>query len=174
MSMSDDDEEPGTTGIAVFDDLRKPEQLALLAQVTRGVHDEGEPCPDLTALSEGTVAAVFAQLSYLMGIEIENEAEFMGPSTPSADRAPSPRHLVLAAVREANPDRALPSPDSHDMSEWAAQIDSLLDRIVEDRDYLAGSLFLDADPSQSRSLKALLGIPHDYLRTDNASLSSEG
>jgi hypothetical protein len=163
VEMSDDNDEPETTGIAVFDNLRKPERLALLAQVARGLYDEGELCPDLTAVIEGTIAAVFAQLRYLIGIEIEDEAECMGHSSPSADRAPSPRRLVLAAVREANPDRELPSPDSDDMSEWGALLDSLLDRILEDRDYLAGSLFLDADPSWSPSLKAVLGIPHDYF-----------
>jgi len=57
LEMSDDDEEPQTTGIAVFDNLRKRERLVLLAQVARGLRDEGEPCPDLTALMEGTVAA---------------------------------------------------------------------------------------------------------------------
>src|SRR5262249_15973580 len=77
--MPDDYEEPGTAGIAVFDNLRKPERLARLAQLARGLHDEGEPCPDLTALSEGTVAAVFAQLRYLIDIEIDDEAECMGP-----------------------------------------------------------------------------------------------
>src|ERR1017187_2533771 len=117
VEMSDDDEEPGTTGVAVFDNLRKPERLALLAQVARGLHDEGEPCPDLTALMEGTVAAVFAQLRYLIVIEIETEAERVGPSSPREDRAARPRHLVLAAVREANPNRELPLAESDDVTE---------------------------------------------------------
>jgi len=173
VEMSDDDEEPGTTGVAVFDNLRKPERLALLAHVARGLHDEREPCSDLTALSEGTVAAVFAQLRYLVANEMENEAECMGSSSPSEDRGPSPRLLVLAAVREASPDRELPSPDSDNMSEWDALLDSLLDRILEDRDYLAGSLFLDADPSRSRSLKAVLGIPHGYFAAIRPDLTPE-
>src|SRR5205823_496099 len=42
-------------------------------------------------------------------------------------------------------------------------IRSLLDRILKDQDNLAGSLFLDADPSRSRNLKARLRIPHDYF-----------
>src|SRR4051812_19872002 len=95
VEMSDDDEEPRTTGVAVFDNLRKPERLALLAHVARGLHDEGEPCPDLTALSEGTVAAVFAQLRYLIAIEIETEGDCIGPSTLNEDQGTTPRHLVL-------------------------------------------------------------------------------
>jgi hypothetical protein len=70
---------------------------------------------------------------------------------------------VLAAIREADPDRELPSPGSSDLTEWSAQLDSLLDRILDDRDYLAGSRFLDANPCRSRRLKAVLGIPHDYF-----------
>jgi len=123
-------QEPGTSGVAVFDNLRKPERLALLAQVAKGLHDEDEPCPDLTALSEGTVAAVFAQLRYVIGIEIEIEAECMGRSSPSEDRAARPRHLVLAAVREANPDRELPLAESDDVTEWGELLDSLMDRIL--------------------------------------------
>ncbi len=163
VEMSDDDDEPGTTGIAVFDNLRKPERLALLAQVARGLHNEGEPCPELTVLTEGTVAAVFAQFRYVIAIEIETEADRIGPPSANEDRGATPRHLVLAAIRGTNPDRELPSPGSSDMTEWSALLDSLLDRILEDRDYLAGSLFLDTEPSRSRSLKALLGISHDYF-----------
>src|ERR1017187_276482 len=135
FEMCDDDEEPGTTGIAVFDNLRKPERLALLAQVARGLHDEGEPCPDLTALMEGTVAAVFAQLRYLIGIEIETDADRIGPSSANEDRGATPRHLVLAAIRETNPARELPLPGCRDVTEWGALLDSLLDRILDDRDY---------------------------------------
>jgi hypothetical protein len=43
------------------------------------LHDEGEPCPDPTALLEGTVATVVAQLRYLIGIEIEDEADCIAP-----------------------------------------------------------------------------------------------
>jgi hypothetical protein len=106
VEMSDD-EEPGTTGVAVFDNHRKPERLALLAQVARALHDEGEPCPDLTALMEGTVAAVFAQLRYLIGIHIEADADRIGSSSANEDRGPGtrrPRAQVLTTPR----DRRLP------------------------------------------------------------------
>jgi hypothetical protein len=66
VEMTEDDEDPGTTGVEVFDNLRKVERLPLLAQVARGLHDVCEACPDLTGLSEGTIAAVFAQLRYLV------------------------------------------------------------------------------------------------------------
>ncbi len=124
VEMSDDDEELGMTGVTVFDSLRKADRLALLAQVARGLHDEGEPCPDLTALLEGTVAAVLAQLRYLIAIEIETDADRIGPSSANEARGPTPRHLVLAAIREANPDRELPLAGSSDVTECGALLDS--------------------------------------------------
>ena len=45
--------------------LPKAERLALLALVAKGLTDKDEACPDLTALTEGTVAAIFAHILYL-------------------------------------------------------------------------------------------------------------
>jgi len=60
VEMSEEEDESGTTGIAVFDEIPKVERLALLASVAKGLTDEDKPCPDLTAVTEGTVAAIFA------------------------------------------------------------------------------------------------------------------
>jgi hypothetical protein len=160
---SGEEEEYGTTGVAVFDQLRRSDRLALLAQVARGLHDEDAPCPDVTALTEGTIAAIFAHLRYLLEVEVEAEAAESGGSTsPGEDRAQRTRHLVLAALHEVNPDRDLPLPDSDDVAEWGDQIGFLMDRILDDRDYLAVSLFLDSDPVLGRDLKHRLGIADDY------------
>jgi hypothetical protein len=74
VEASEKGEERGTTGIAVFDQLRRLERRALVAQVAKGLHDEEESCLELTALTEGMIAAVFAHLRYLIGIELEMEA----------------------------------------------------------------------------------------------------
>ena len=131
-----EEEEDGTTSVAVFDRLRKSERLALLAQVVRGLHDEDAPCPDLTALTEGTIAAVFAHLRYLIAVEVEaGTAESGGSISPGVDRPERTRHLLHAALREVDPDREqLPRPDSDDVGEWGQQLDFLMDRILEDRD----------------------------------------
>ena len=160
---SGEEEQDGTTGVAVFDRLRKSERLALLAQVARGLHDEDAPCPDLTALTEGTIAAVFAHFRHLIEVEVEAGAAENGESISAGeDRSEQTRHLVLAALREIDPDRELPRLDSGDVGAWGRQLDFLMDRILEDRDYLAGSLFFDADPDLSRVLKSRLGIADDY------------
>jgi hypothetical protein len=54
VEVSEDEDGPGTMGIAVFDELPKAERLALLASVANGLTDEDAPCPDLTALTKGT------------------------------------------------------------------------------------------------------------------------
>ena len=158
-----DDEEPGTTDVKAFDRLTRPERLALLAQVGKGLHDRREPCPDLTALNEAAVAAVFAQVRYLVAVEID--AQRSGFGTFSRDRAERPRELVLAAAREVDPERRadLPKARSTDFSEWYDVIQTMLFRILDDIDYLAADIFLDMPPSRSRSMKDMLGIPEDYF-----------
>ncbi len=163
IEASEQEEEYGTTGVAVFDRLRKSERLALLAQVARGLHDEDAPCPDLTALTEGTIAAIVAHLRYLIEVEVEAEAaQSRGSTSPGEDCTERTRHLVLAALHEVDPDRELPVPDSDDVGAWMDQLDFLMDRILDDRDYLAGSLYLDVDPVLGRDLKDRLGIADDY------------
>lgn len=56
VEAAEDEDGAGTTEFVVFDELPKAERLALLAGAAKGWTDENEPCPDLTALMEGTVA----------------------------------------------------------------------------------------------------------------------
>ena len=71
IESPEDDEGPGTTELDGFDRLTRPERLALLAQVAKGLHDRGAPCADLTAFNEAAFAAVFAQVRYLVSVEID-------------------------------------------------------------------------------------------------------
>jgi len=163
IESQEDDEEPGTTEVGGFDRLTRPERLALLAQLRKGLRDRGEPCPDLTALNEGAVAAVFAQVRYLVKVEIDAQRSGFGAFT--GDRAARPSALVLAVAREFDPGRqaSLPKPSSIDASEWYDLIRIILFRILDDVDYLAADIFVDLPPSRSRSMKATLGIPEDYF-----------
>jgi hypothetical protein len=158
-----DDEEPGLTGVKAFDRLTRPQRLAVLAQAGKGLHDKREPCPDLTAFNEATVAAVFAQVRYLVAVEID--AQRSGFDTFSRRRTGRPRQRVLAAAREVDPElrAALPKAISTNLSEWYDVIQTMLFRILDDIDYLAADIFLDAPPTRSRSMKDILGIPEDYF-----------
>jgi hypothetical protein len=75
VEVSEEEDGSGTTGVAVFDDLPKDVRLALLATVAKGLTDDDKPCPDLTALTEGTVAAIFAHIRNLIDVEIERQEE---------------------------------------------------------------------------------------------------
>lgn len=146
-----------------FDRLIRPERLALLAQVGKGLHDRGEPCAALTACNEAAVAAVFAQVRCLVSVEID--AQRSGFGWFSRDRARRPRERVLTAIRQVEPVREadLPKATSTDYSWWSDLIRTMLFRIPDDIDYLAADVFLEMAPSRSRSMKALLGIPEDHF-----------
>ena len=164
----------GITGIKAFDNLRKPERLALLAQVARGLHDKDESCTDLTVLTDSTIADVFRQIRYL--VEVEIDAQRKGWDNYFTDRASRPRQLVLAAIREVHPTRETPLPqaESDDLVEWFSLISFMLDQILDDRDYLAADMFLDMDPAGSRSLKKQLGISEDYFTATQPDAALEG
>jgi hypothetical protein len=56
--------------------------------------------------------------------------------------------------------------DSEALAEWSEFIDELRDRILwDDRDYLAGDVFLDPDPATGDALKEQLGIKDCYYAT---------
>jgi hypothetical protein len=60
------------TAVTVFDSL---EPTAKLASVAVALHAEHVPCPELTALSEGTLAAVCAMIREWIEIEIDQSKE---------------------------------------------------------------------------------------------------
>jgi hypothetical protein len=149
----------------MFDELPKAERLALLATAAKGLTDEDEPCPDLTALTEGTVAAIFAHIRYHIAVEIELEEEASASGSSGRGRSRRVRHMVLAAADQVGIERgALHAESGGDaLAEWSDLLDELRDRIFwDDRDYLAGDTFLDLDPAVSNALKEQLGIEDDY------------
>ena len=95
-----DEPELCRTGVAVFDRLQPSSKLAMIALVGKALSSENEPCPALTALAEGTFAAVYAVIGQEIEIEIDMGRE--GPQTEGEEF--SMRPLVLEAVRETNPD----------------------------------------------------------------------
>jgi hypothetical protein len=166
VEVSEEEDGPGTTGIAVFDELPKADRLALLASVAKGLTDEDEPCPDLTALTEGTVAAIYAHILYLIEVEIELQEEAMASGSSLRVRSRTLRQMALAAADQVGIDRrSLRVKSGSDwLVEWSELIDELRDRILwDDRDYLAGDAFLDLDPAVGDALKEQLGIAEDYF-----------
>ncbi len=60
-------------GVDGFDRFTRPERLAVLAQLAKGKHDRNEPRADLTDNNEAGVVAVFAQVRYLVSVEIDGQ-----------------------------------------------------------------------------------------------------
>jgi hypothetical protein len=165
------------TGVAVFDRLQPASKLAMIALVGRALSDDNEPSPPLTALTEGTFAAVYATIR--QEIEFEIDMRRQGPQPEDAQS--SVRPLVLAAVRETNPDwenplpepesddlefepASLPTPESEDFDAWDFLLDVLINRVLwGDRDFEGEEYFLDNDPRESEVMKLWMGIDRDYF-----------
>ena len=137
-------------GVDVFDHLTYGQKLAMLDHVANALLRPEVPAPELTALSEGTVAAVFHHLKIMVRVEIELSE--MGPIW---------RPKVLDACRLTELED-LPASDCDDMQEWDFLVEALLDRILWDRDYDEQWLS-DVNPGEARAVGDLIGIPEDYF-----------
>jgi len=161
VETSLDDPDFDMTGVGAFDRLQPASKLAMLALVGKALHDATEPCPELTALSEGTFAAVYAVIRQSIEAEIDFARE--GPMPDDDESAICT--LVLAAFRDVTPewDGSLPVPGCEDIDEWTFLLDVLMDRVLWDRDFEEEELFLDADPGKGHRLMRKLGIARDYF-----------
>jgi len=165
------------TGVEVFDQLPHASQLGMLALVGKAVLDAREPCPDTTALSEGTVAAVYGQIRQ----DIVAEILISSDSFPPDFFQVKTRRLVVRASLEVHPERAIPrphpggpdydpeqlfipKPGCEDMEAWDEVLDELLGRLIGgSRDFADADRFLDADPDVSRSMRAQRNIEEGYF-----------
>ncbi|QDV34704.1 hypothetical protein [Tautonia plasticadhaerens] len=150
-----------------FDSLQYGQKLAMLALVGRALRDEDVPEPELTAFSEGTVAAIYRHIVHNIEIEIEEPSEDNEGAPVERAEAPSDRNwrrLALEAYREpetrgagelseprarsAAPGEAAGSPVSEDEDpapegdeddmEWHPPV--LDSAVVEDWEYLVDGL----------------------------------
>jgi hypothetical protein len=152
------DEELFSSGVSVFDALQPGQKVAMLAIVGKALLDKTTPCPELTAVAEGTVAAIFEQIEQAVELEID----------VGSDPGAQPvfwRQLILAACKEAEgeDDEPLPKVTSDDLEDWRCLVECLADRILWDCDFEMEEEFLDADPDESRSLRERCRIPEAYF-----------
>ena len=182
------EDDPDETGVVAFDRLQRNQKLAMLALVGRALRDEKVPPPELTAVTEGTVAAVFQQI--LDGILFEIDiADPLDPTVRDLEVAAGWtlwRRLCIGACCAAmrpetqqslEPEIAgeeelfeswwegpLPDASSADEENWESVVEWLSGRVLwEDGDYEMEDEFLDDDPVSSAARKALLGIDDAYF-----------
>ena len=142
-----------SAGITVFDSLTHPQKLAVLHQVAQALFRPEVPIPELTAVLEGTVAAVIRNVGWL----VEEEIELGGDDDTSL------RRLVGQACRDLRI-RDVPSDSCDDPDEWAFCVDCLHDAILWDSDYLGESNFVDLPPDRSQDLKEEMGVADEYFQ----------
>ncbi len=115
---------------------------------------EETPAPDLTAVTEATVGAIYEVIRLMVEWEIDQ---------PAAWRiSPSWQELVLAASQEKQFEGLL-DPESADMDGWEVLIGSLADGVLWDEDWKEAGAQRDADPTAGRAVKEVLGIDEDYF-----------
>jgi hypothetical protein len=149
----DDESDPSTYGVGVFDELSRQQRAPLLLEVARGLLIDSEAMPQLTAVSEGAVAAIYGNLRQHVGFEIDGDT--------SDEMRCYWRRLILAAISEIAPDDQWRE-DSDDLDQWRDILNALEDCILWDTDYAMAGAIMDVSPRRSRLNKKWLGIPDDY------------
>jgi hypothetical protein len=152
-------------GIPRFDELTWTQRIQVLEQVASHVLLPSEETPELNAVNESAIAAIYQRMRNEIDFEIDSESE----STEW-------RAMVLEAYGERfagdhndEPDDdeepfELPAPASIDRDAWSDLIGSLEDEILWDQDFLMDE-FLDAPPDKAEMLKEYMGIQDDYYST---------
>ena len=145
-----DEDEEWESGVKVFDRLSMPEKLALLEHVAVALlEDQGEP-PKQTAVSEGAIAAVYAQLITKVDVELDDPSG----GTATCD-------TVRKAAIAVGLDEFLPTAGGA-RSAWRDLLELLLDRILWDRDWMEDWVKPDDPPEVAKWVRDFADIDADY------------
>jgi hypothetical protein len=150
-------------GVRLFDELSWQQRLALLARVAKALFKPEVPAPELSAVNEATVAAIFAQIQRNIVIELDNAKDTDLP--PDFDICYWRRLIAACQEPLASEDDFFVEVQSADLDDWETLIECLSDGILWDGDWGLPELFLDAAPETSRARRRRLGIERDYFTT---------
>ena len=149
-------EDPWEFGVRQFDQQEPLVKLALLAEVGSALLRDTEAIPELTAISEATVAVLFAHIQQSIEFEIDCvdglEAPFFW------------RTLALAVFQEMehSGDLEPTTLDCRDYNELSSIVQSLTDRILWDRDFEIADDIADLPPEQASAVRTAARISRDY------------
>jgi hypothetical protein len=162
------------TEAAIFVRLTQGEQLAMLDLVGNALLRLDVPCPALTAVSEGTVAAIYGQLRALVDFEImrdedmeeADDKETLGEIGRALDlgdlvKGKTTRQEILEACVDQLSD--LPDENCRDRDEWDILIECLSDGVLWDADWQASETFQDLDPDIAQSVRDEMAISDNYF-----------
>jgi hypothetical protein len=172
-ASSDGDLEQWEYGIPRFDELTWTQRLQLLEHVASNLLLPSAGTPDLNAVNESAVAALYERMRHEIDFEIDSET---GTSTQW-------RQMVLAAYDEQfgeeeedfEDDEVFVQPEvtSADRKAWSFLIECLEDHILWDQDFLMDE-FLDSPPEKSQRLKQFMGIDDDYYSSIAPDVVTDG
>ena len=149
--ISDDYE----TGIEVFDSLTFGQKVSTLSIIGNGLLRKDLPPVRLTAVLEGTIAAVYQHIQEWIIFEID---------TP--EFGTRWRELVISSRKQTEGNDAeqehIPEPTCEDLDEWDFQMQELSGGVLWDGDYQDAQLYVDFPPEKSKELRGMMGIPDDY------------
>jgi hypothetical protein len=162
-------DDPWTFGVDAFDRLTVGQKLTMLRDVAKALLDPQEPMPELTAVNEATVAAVYQNLLDNTRMEVEDEGVEDDAGDELATRH-SWRRLIMAAIDDL--DRAdnlppvpewRPTAESNDMADWEALVVYFENRILwDDGDGELESDIADCSPEEAQHQRDILGITDEY------------
>ena len=156
--------QPFISDVYLFDRLQPAQQLALLWEIGSALLQESRPMPELTAIREAAVSALFRFLHTLIEKEIDM-SRLEGQSiceTRSLAIAAQEYSLQAEGLDPWGYEGVIPDLNCQDKDEWEALVDSLADRILWDRDFDMEYLMVDEDPAIADVTKQFLGIDGDY------------
>jgi hypothetical protein len=157
------------TGVSVFDNIPYDTRRCVLFSVADALTNRSSP-PRRYAWNEGAILAVFNTI--LEDIVAEIDLTSLGGETLF-----STRRLIRAALKELSQEGGsaeddLPE-DSSDIEAWELQVEHLGDRILHDRDMMAGDVILDLPPEDAGVVKEVMGIAGDYYTVVPPAYSQE-
>lgn len=147
--------EPAPSGIRIFDQLPAIARLALLAEVSTALLRETDQVPQLRAINESVIGALFVALRANIDYEIDTSEDSEDPTFW--------RSRILAAFLELGDAENILDVNSDDSGEWDILIQVLTDQILWDWDFGNDDLFLDKSPEHAGMMKDMLAIDDDYF-----------
>lgn len=155
ISYETDDTE---TGVTAFDRLTPEQKLCQLAKVGIALRDKTVPEPKLTAVSEGTVKAVFNTLRNELLYEIDTAKDDLVDELFHTREA-----ISKASAEEDDQDDELPDLKDGNTEEWMWLLEEIEDRILWDNDHANEDDFIDLPREEAKKLLDIAGIDPDYF-----------
>ncbi len=143
-------------GVAVFDAMTGCQQLVMLDYVRRFLFEDTSESNEMSAIVEGTVAAVLAYVSVCIEFELDLEEDLSNSIAKT-----KPRRFWRELIRKASRVYEWELSPSPVLADWVFAIECLHDRILHDRDYEMD--FTDEQPEDSKAVNSALGIPKAYF-----------